>query len=337
MSELIIEELAGKNGLVGRITLNRPHALNALTKSMCEGIFECLMKWSENPKIKLLIIKGAGEKAFCAGGDIRQIHLDGPFSEIEGHDFFSKEYKMNAALFHFKKPYFAFWNGIVMGGGVGISLHGSTRIATEKLVFAMPETAIGFYPDVGVAYQLSRLPKKIGWFLGLCGRSIDAGDALHYGLATHFVPSSKMNEFENSLIASADENTLADFAQKPLPSALQVQEDFIESVFQAKNLEEAIHQIKNSANPFAATMTEDFERRSPTSLKFTWELLKRAQHLSFDQIIKQNYQTTLRFLKGHDFFEGVRAQIIDKDKNPKWQPPALHLIMNEEIEAYFSA
>ncbi len=333
--DIIIEELIGKNGAVGRIILNRPTALNALSENMCNIIHINLEKWGNDPNVKLVIIKGAGEKAFCAGGDIRQIHEQKGKPLVEPQPFFSAEYSMNHALFHFKKPYFALLNGITMGGGIGVSIHGSYRIATEKLRLAMPETAIGFYPDVGAAYHLVRRPKKFGWYLGLTGTTIGAADALHFGFCTHFVPSEKISDLENALIETADKYVITEFAEQKVNPEFQEHEDLIEDCFNVNSIDEAIEKLGKNGSAFAKSTLEIFQKRSPMSLKVTWEHLKRCEKLSFDEIIQQDYLLTLHFLKAHDFYEGVRAQIIDKDKNPRWIPGDLREVTNTAVNSYF--
>lgn len=331
--ELIVEELSGKEGHIGRLTLNRPEALNALTENMCLEILQVLKTWEKTPELRFVIIKGAGEKAFCAGGDIRQIYLKSKNSTGTAEAFFKLEYAMNKALFHFKKPYLSFLNGITMGGGVGVSMHGSHRIATEKLRLAMPETAIGFYPDIGAGYHLVRCPKKWGWYLALTGNAIGAAEAMHLGLATHFVKSSDLPALENALIASADIDALADFTQEA-PPALLKEDDIIEKCFTAQHLEEALAHL-DTHDAFAKMALDALNQRSPTSLKVTWEHLKHCETFSFDEVITENYAMTLNFLKGHDFLEGVRAQIIDKDKDPKWMPATLSEITSTEVSHYF--
>jgi enoyl-CoA hydratase len=333
--EIIIEELSGENGLVGRITLNRPQALNALTENMCHKIFEALQKWSDNPNIKLVIAKGAGEKAFCAGGDIKKVYenRDHPISDF--HPFFSAEYKMNAFLHHFKKPYFALLNGITMGGGVGVSLHGSHRIATDKFRLAMPETAIGFYPDVGVGYYLARLPKKIGWYLGLTGNAIGPADALYLGLCTHYIEGEKIPALEEALISSGDEKVILNFALHDLIPEIKQHENTIEYAFSRNLLEEAIQALENEGGSFSRSVLDILNLRSPMSLKITWEHLKHCETLSFDEIMQENFRLTQHCLKGQDFYEGVRAQVIDKDKTPKWKPANLNEITEIQVAQYF--
>lgn len=344
--EVIVEELSGKNGLVGRLILNRPQALNALNKNMCQAILNALEKWEKDPKIKRVLIKGAGDKAFCAGGDIRQVYEAMQVSQTnpdkglkQGSSFFTVEYAMNKALYHFKKPYFSLLNGITMGGGVGVSIHGRYRIATEKLRLAMPETLIGFYPDVGAGYHLVRCPSKFGWYLALSGNTIGAAEALHFGLCTHFVPSLKILDLENALMDAEDESVLQDFTKNEFPVFAEndgADEKSIEAIFTAHDLEEVLEKLEKNETLFAKNTLEVLRLRSPLSLKVTWAHLKHCEKLSFDELIKENYAMTLQFLKGHDFLEGVRAQIIDKDKRPKWQPATLSDVTEAEVAAYFN-
>ncbi|XP_054686638.1 3-hydroxyisobutyryl-CoA hydrolase, mitochondrial isoform X4 [Grus americana] len=293
------EVLLEKRGGAGIITLNRPKALNALNLSMIQQIYPQIKTWEQDPETFLIIIKGTGGKAFCAGGDIRAITDAGKVGDRLAQDFFRGEYMLNNAIGMCKKPYVALIDGITMGGGVGLSVHGHFRVATEKTLFAMPETAIGLFPDVGGGYFLPRLSGKIGYYLALTGFRLKGRDVLKAGIATHFVDSEKLPALEKDLIALKSPST------------------------------ENIADLLNSYH------VKTINKMSPTSLKITLRQLREGASMSLQDVLTMEYRLSQACMRGHDFYEGVRAVLIDKDQSPKWKPAALEEVSDEFVDDCF--
>lgn len=327
------------------VTLNRPKALNALTFNMVRTLLDGLPKWREDAKIGVVVLQGAGERAFCAGGDIRAIRdaiaQQGPQAAVR---FYALEYPMNARIHHFEKPWIALLDGVTMGGGVGVGMHGSHRIATEGTLFAMPETGIGLFPDVGATYLLSRLPGATGTWLGLTGTRLNASDCLHFGLATHFVRADRLPDLVEVLADSpygggahrAVEETLARFAEDPGPSHLADDQERIDRAFGAGSLIEVVQRLEDDPSDWAQQQLEILRARSPTSLAVTFRQLQEGRGLSFDDAMRLEYRLVGRFMAAHDFLEGVRAVLIDKDQAPKWQPARIEDLDAGGIDAYFA-
>ncbi len=340
--EIIFTQHEASSGNVAEILLNRPKALNALSSAMCIALKEQLDNWAQDEKIKAVIIKGAGSRAFCAGGDVRQLFIDKSLPSDLRDTFFYKEYLMNRTLFHFPKPYISFLNGITMGGGAGVSIHGDFRVATENLVFAMPETMIGFYPDIGAGHFLTRLPGKMGWYLGLTGEHVHAQDAYELGLATHLVPSIELAALEGALLLEKidthqEVKHVLDRFHQPLGENKLIQyQAEIDDCFMHNSIEEIEHALKEQQSEFADKTLQALKLRSPTSLKVTLEFLNRAQDMQFDEIISMDFNVAIHFLRNHDFFEGVRAALIDKDQSPNWQPMSLKHVTKERVAEYFN-
>ncbi|KAM9380392.1 3-hydroxyisobutyryl-CoA hydrolase, mitochondrial [Phaethornis superciliosus] len=335
-----------KRGSAGIITLNRPKALNALNISMAQQIYSQLKTWEQDPQTFLIIIKGAGEKAFCAGGDIKAIADAGKAGDRLAQDFFRTEYTLNNAIGTCKKPYVALIDGITMGGGVGLSVHGHFRVATEKTLFAMPETAIGLFPDVGGGYFLPRLSGKIGCFLGLTGSRLKGRDVLKAGIATHFVESEKLPALEKDLIAlqSPSKENIADLLNSyHLKSKVDQEKEFvldehmekINSIFSANSMEEIFKKLKQDGSPFATKQLETLNKMSPTSLKITLRQLREGASMSLQEVFTMEYRLSQACMQGHDFYEGVRAVLIDKDHSPRWKPAALEEVSDEFVDNCF--
>nr|XP_009490301.1 PREDICTED: 3-hydroxyisobutyryl-CoA hydrolase, mitochondrial [Pelecanus crispus] len=340
------EVLLEKRGGAGIITLNRPKVLNALTFSMIRQIYPQIKTWEQDPETFLIIIKGTGEKAFCAGGDIRVIIDAGKAGDRLVQDFFREEYILNNAIGTCKKPYVALIDGITMGGGVGVSVHGHFRVATEKTVFAMPETAIGLFPDVGGGYFLPRLPGKIGYYLGLTGFRLKGRDVLKAGIATHFVESEKLPALEKDLIALKSPSTenIADLLNSyHVKSKIDQEKEFvldkhmekINSLFSANSMEELVQNLKQDGSPFAIKQLETINKMSPTSLKLTLRQLREGASMSLQDVLTMEYRLSQACMRGHDFYEGVRAVLIDKDQSPKWKPAALEEVSDEFVDDCF--
>ncbi|KAM7048995.1 3-hydroxyisobutyryl-CoA hydrolase, mitochondrial [Acridotheres tristis] len=340
------EVLLEKKGGAGIITLNRPKTLNALNISMIQQIYPQIKTWEQDPETFLIIIKGTGGKAFCAGGDIRAITEAGKAGTKMTQDFFRSEYRLNNAVGTCKKPYVALIDGITMGGGVGVSVHGHFRVATEKTLFAMPETAIGLFPDVGGGYFLPRLSGKIGYYLGLTGYRLKGRDVLRAGIATHFVESEKLPALEKDLIAlkSPSKEKIADLLNSyHMKCTIDQEKKFsldehmekINSIFSASSMEEIVKRLKQDGSPFALKQLETLNKMSPTSLKLTLRQLREGASMSLQEVLRMEYRLSQACMKGHDFYEGVRAVLIDKDQSPKWKPAALEEVSDEFVDNCF--
>ncbi len=326
-----------RRGAAGVIVLNRPKALNALTLTMVRLMAAALDAWQDDPSVTRVVIGGAGEKAFCAGGDIRRLYDLGRAGD---HDqqltFWREEYQLNERIRTYPKPIVALIDGIVMGGGVGVSVNASHRVAGERFSFAMPEVGIGFFPDVGGTYFLPRLERRAGVYLALTGLRANAGDALAFGLAGTFVPSAAFGPLAQAL-ESGDEvgATLARFAAEPQPSVLMAEGDGLETCFALDSraailsgLEAAERKGLAFAGPARAAMLTN----SPTSQALALRQMALGLMVDFDEALRIEYRVVSRICRGHDFYEGVRAVIIDKDNRPAWSAPP----SEAEIDGYFA-
>ena len=332
-----------RGGLVA-VVLNRPRALNALSYAMCQVLDDGLRRWQADPEVRAVVIRGAGERAFCAGGDIRWLYrVLTTQGEDEALRFYALEYPMNARLHHFTKPYVALLDGITMGGGVGISVHGSHRIVTERTVFAMPETGIGLFPDVGATYVLPRLPGALGTYLGLTGARLGAADCLYAGIGYCHVPSARLDELEGALAAAelsgdahaAVEAVLARFREDPGPPPLLGDLARIDACYGQGNLAAVLRALEDEPTGWGQAQLETLATKSPTSLAVTFRQLRAGAALDFDEAMRLEYRLVHRFMAGHDFREGVRALIIDKDNRPQWRPATLDGVTAADVEAYF--
>lgn len=341
-TEILIAEVPAKLGKIGQITLNRPKALNALSMAMCEAIYQALGDWQNNPEICAVLIKSAGGRAFCAGGDIRALYQRPETAHVHPHPFFWHEYRMNARLFHFTKPYISLLDGVTMGGGAGISIHGSHPVATERLMFAMPETGIGFFPDIGASEFLLKCPGRIGWYLALTGNIIAAHDAFDFGLISHVVPSEHLPDLERALFNNPIQNhkdvteIINQFHVQPGMSDITEERETLDLAFSQKEVHDIVALLHHVGSEWARNTANMVLSRSPTSLKVTYAQLERAKKMTFDDKIKMDFDMTQHFLEGHDFLEGIRAVVIDKDNRPKWQPAKLDEVSDEQIQQYFT-
>jgi len=339
-TDILYDIIPTQNGNIGTITLNRPKALNALSLAMIRSLDARLVQWAADPAIKIVTIQSSHEKAFCAGGDLKEIvhhkqKTNTTFSEIFWH-----EYRANYHIFHFPKPFVALLDGITMGGGVGISIHGSYRVATENFSFAMPETKIGFYPDIGASYFLPRLPGKIGIYLGLTGARINAADAMYLGLIDYYVLSDNLNLVKDELANSNLQPQMIDsilkkYASDPGPAPIKQYQAIIDECFHFNSVEAIIQALEKTSDPWALTVVDQLKSLSPTSLKVTLEQLHRGLTLNFDDCLQMEYCITNHFLNSKDVYEGIRAVVIDKDHQPKWQPATLAEVTQSHIDTYF--
>jgi enoyl-CoA hydratase len=327
-------------GSAGFVLLNRPKALNALNLPMVRELAKALDAWERDPAVTRIVVAGAGEKAFCAGGDIRTLH---DLGKAGRHDemltFWREEYILNARIQSYPKPYVALVDGIVMGGGVGVSLHGSHRVAGERWLFAMPEVGIGFFPDVGATYALPRLPDSSGIYLALTGERVGQADALALGLASHAVPSAAMAELAEALTgADPVDRVIAGFEQEPGPGKLAAHRATIADCFGAPTLPQLLahlHAKETAGDGFAAKALATIRSKSPTSIAIAFEQMRRGAGLDFAQAMAVEFRIVSRVAHGHDFYEGVRAVVIDKDQAPAWRPRTLEEIDPAAIEAHF--
>uniref|UniRef100_A0AC34RJ39 3-hydroxyisobutyryl-CoA hydrolase, mitochondrial n=1 Tax=Panagrolaimus sp. JU765 TaxID=591449 RepID=A0AC34RJ39_9BILA len=340
------EVLFQAEGAARIITLNRPKALNALNLPMVRLIYPVLKKWQTEPNVGLVIIKGSGDKAFCAGGDVLSVTKSAK-SDGEVHDnFFREEYALNYLIGTFSHPYVALIDGITMGGGCGLSIHGSHRVATEKTLLAMPETALGLFPDVGGSYFLPRLPGKLGMFLALTGYRLKGADVYHAGLATHYVEAKHVSSLEEALKRlpkeKCDKKTVSQVISEFQPSnipefSLKPYLNIINKTFDGKSVENIIEKLEAEGSEFSKAQVSELSKMSPTSLKVTYQQLVTGGVTNFADVFKMEARMTQHFLRGHDFYEGCRAILVDKDRNPKWKPSKLSEVSAEVVNSYFEA
>ena len=336
-------------GGVGFVRLNRPQALNALSLGLIESFDAQLKAWAIDPAVHAVVVRGAGERAFCAGGDIRGIweggrtavgSADGPASML-----FRREYMLIRRIKTFPKPYVALIGGIAMGGGIGVCVHASHRVATERSLMALPETRIGLFPDVGSSYFLPRLAGALGPYLGLTGVRLKVADALHAGLADTYVETARLAELEDAL-AAADWSAgaagevvgaaIREFESPPGPSELADQHGAIDRCFAKPSIEEIVTALEREGSEWAKNTLATLRACSPTSLKVTLAQLRRGAGLDFDRAMIVEYRLSQAFLARHDFHEGIRAMVIDKDNAPRWDPPDLASVTPEWVEAHFA-
>ncbi|NIX77640.1 enoyl-CoA hydratase/isomerase family protein [Microvirga terricola] len=335
------EIVCERQGAAGLVTLSRPHALNALTLTMVRKMRRALDAWADDAAVTRIVVQGAGEKAFCAGGDIRRLHELGLAGEKqEALTFWREEYQLNARIKRYPKPYISLIDGIVMGGGVGVSLHGGYRIAGERYLFAMPEVGIGFFPDVGATYALPRLPGCTGMYLALTGERVKRADAMMLGLATHAVDGD-LDKLREALAAGEPvEALLAAAVVDPGPAPLATQRDIIDACFSAESVPAILKRLDEAAakgSDFAAKTAATMRTKSPTSMSIAFEQIRRGGAVTFEEAMKTEFRIVSRIVDGHDFYEGVRAVIIDKDGQPQWRPVTLEEIDPAAIEGHFAS
>lgn len=342
MEDIIFNEIPGKYTRFGDIKLNRPKSLNALTQDMIKALFERCSEWATNPKIGGVIIRSLNDKAFCAGGDIRHLYQEGLAKNPEVMTFFQDEYRLNHLLFHYPKPYLAFMNGITMGGGVGISVYASHRFVTEKYAFAMPEAKIGFFPDIGGSYFLSHLTHNMGSYLALTCDKINAHAAITLGLADHLIKIESLEEILTKLFncdlrenpERAIKHVIQPFLQPIKGGDTEVLTQQVDPLFKGANVQDILGRLEN-AGEWGVTIAKKIAANSPTSLKVICSQLEKGKTKSLGDCLKMEYTMTQHFLKGHDFYEGVRAMVIDKDQTPKWDPNTLDKVTDAMVEDYF--
>ncbi len=331
--ELIFET----KGPAGIITLNRPKALNAVTLNMVRQMHPQLERWADDDRIHHVIIKAAGGKAFSAGGDIRALYDWGRARDAHFLKFYREEYLLNTCIKRFPKPYIALIDGIVMGGGVGVSIHGSHRVVGDGITFAMPETGIGLFPDVGGTYFLPRCPGEFGMFMGLTGARLKAPDCMHAGLGTHYVPSGRFVALEEALTSSEDiEEVLNGFSADFEQSQYDDLQGKIDEHFTKESVEAILESLSKDEDDWATKQASIMNTKSPTSQKIAFRQIRDGAKASFEECMRIEWRMVNRIYEGHDFFEGIRAVVIDKDNAPQWDPASLDAVREEVVEQYFA-
>ncbi|MFI5804729.1 enoyl-CoA hydratase/isomerase family protein [Streptomyces sp. NPDC051561] len=330
--------LVHTEGHAGHLVLNRPRALNSLTHPMVRTLDATLAAWESDPSVETVVLSGAGGRGLCAGGDIRAIHDDARDGDGRATEaFWWDEYRLNARIARFPKPYVALMDGIVMGGGVGVSAHGGVRVVTERSRVAMPETGIGFVPDVGGTHLLARAPGELGTYLAVSGAAVGAADALLCGLADHFVPSERLAALVADLASVPAGEAVRRYAAEPAPGELADARAWIDHCFAADTAEEIVERLADCGERAAKEAAETILAKSPTSVKVTLEAVRRARELgSLERVLVQEYRVSCAALRGPDLVEGVRAQIIDKDRNPRWSPATLAGVPAGTVEGFFA-
>ncbi|MFC7395898.1 enoyl-CoA hydratase/isomerase family protein [Chelatococcus sp. GCM10030263] len=336
--------LVWRVGALARIRLNRPKALNSLTLPMVRIIAAALDAIEADPSLAAVLVDGAGERGFCAGGDIRAVHDSGRAGDGIAEAFWRVEYEVNDRIAAFGKPYVALMDGITMGGGVGLSAHSSNRVVTERTRLAMPETGIGFIPDVGGTWLLARAPGETGSYLGLSGQSIGAADAIFAGFADVLVPSEALGVLAEALEALPAGATAADvnavigrFAKPAGPAPLQANQAVIDRTFSFDEVPAILAALRADGSDFALEAAEIIGQRSPTSVVVTLALLRLARTApSLRACLDREYVAACQTLRGHDFYEGVRAAVIDKDRQPRWQPATIAEVTPAIVEAHLA-
>lgn len=324
------------DGGVGFITLNRPKAINSLTHQMVTAMTAALRTWQHDDAITAVVVTGSGERGLCAGGDVVALYHSARAGGIEARKFFFDEYRLNALIGSYPKPYVALMDGIVMGGGVGISGHGGVRVATETCKIAMPEVGIGFIPDVGGTYLLSRAPGGLGLHAALTGAPFGAGDAIAMGFADQYVPQSELMQFTSAIAENGIASALQTFAQEPPASPLMLQRDWIDHCYSGQTIVDIIGALRDHGTQAANDAAELIGTRSPIALAVTLEAVRRAGALdTLEDVLVQEYRVSCASLRSHDFVEGIRALLVDKDRNPRWSPSSNSAVTEAEVQAYF--
>ena len=348
MSETLLRDddlIVRSDGALRRITLNRPQALNAITLDMAVGMTALLRTWQSDPEVGAVLLDGAGDRGFCAGGDIRALYEAAKIKPVQAADtlpvrFWATEYKLNVLIARYAKPVIAVMDGLVMGGGVGLSAHAAHRVVTERSAVAMPEVGIGFFPDVGAAFLMARAPGDIGTYLALTGQRLGAADALFCKLADMHVPVDRLIELPAVIANCRSHNEvragLERLSSAPAPARLPKEREWIDACYRGDVLEEIIVRLGACHADGAQAALETMRKASPTSLKVTLRNIRSAAAFErVEQSFAQDYRIALACIAGHDFIEGIRAAIIDKDRNPRWRPETIEAVTAEIVARHF--
>ncbi|MGZ8802504.1 MAG: enoyl-CoA hydratase/isomerase family protein [Mycobacterium sp.] len=336
-NEDVLVSVGGPVGAgVGLLTLNRPKAINSLTHPMVGEISAALSAWEKDDAVRAVVVSGAGDRGLCAGGDVVAIYHSAKADGAEARQFWHDEYLLNAYIGRYPKPYVALMNGITMGGGVGISAHGSVRVVTETTKMAMPEVGIGFIPDVGGTYVLARTPGLLGIHAALTGAPFTGADAIVMGFADHFVPHARLDAFTETILADGLDTAVTTHAEEPPPSPLLAQREWIDHCYAGQTVSDIVAALRGHDAGPANDAANLIASRSPISLSVALEAVRRAAFLpTLEDVLRQEFRTSCGALRSHDLIEGIRAQLIDKDRNPQWSPASLPMVTAEDIDAYF--
>ncbi|HTQ82235.1 MAG TPA: enoyl-CoA hydratase/isomerase family protein [Pseudolabrys sp.] len=338
------EILFERRGAAGMVTLNRPKALNAVTHAMVLVLRAQLDAWADDPAITRVVVVAAGDRAFSAGGDIRHLYDLGKAGKPdEALQFWRDEYPLNAAIKNYRKPYVSLIDGIVMGGGVGVSIHGSHRVAGDRFSFAMPEVGIGFFPDVGATWFLPRMPGEVGTYCALTGERFGSGDGLAAGIATHRIPSARFPALLEGLSGTVPvDAVLAAFAEPADEGPIMRRQAAIDRLFQGNHVEDILAALDREAasgrgdGDWAGKTAATIRTKSPLSLKLALAQVRRGGTMDFETCMRTEFRIVSRVIHGYDFYEGVRAVIVDKDNRPRWRPASLAEVSAAEVEGHFT-
>jgi enoyl-CoA hydratase len=325
-----------ENG-VGLLVLNRPKAINSLTHAMVSTMQAVLTEWERDDAVRTVLLSGAGERGLCAGGDIIAVYHSARGDGSEARRFWYDEYLLNGHIGRYTKPYVALMDGITMGGGVGVGAHAATRVVTDTTRMAMPEVGIGFVPDVGGTYLLSRAPGALGLHAALTGAPFDGADAIAMGFADYYLPHEKLADFGQAVVDVGVDAALAAHATAPPPSHLAAQREWIDECYAGATIADIVAALRGHDAPAANDAANLIATRSPTSLAVALEAVRRAARLdTLEEALRQEYRVSCATLRSHDLVEGIRAQLIDKDRNPKWSPASLSGVTDADVAAFFA-
>lgn len=338
------EVLFDRRGTAGIVTLNRPAALNAVTPAMVRLLHAQLVVWRDDPAVTRILVTAAGDRAFSAGGDLRGIYAAAQAGRQQDClAFWREEYRLNAAIKHYPKPYVALIDGIVMGGGAGLSVHGSHRVAGDRFLFAMPEVGIGFFPDVGATWFLPRLPGEFGAYCALTGERLKPADGVALGVATHRVVSARLGDLIDALCGAAPVDALIGaFAEPPGQGGVAARGAAIERCFAGARVEDILARLDSAASsasadaPWAGAVAATIRTKAPRSLKLALAQVRRGRERSFADCMRAEWRIVSRVAYGEDFYEGIRAVIIDKDNCPRWRPASLAEVSEAEVDRHFA-
>jgi enoyl-CoA hydratase len=322
---------------VGVVTLNRPKAINSLNHTMVTRLADALDEWEDADHVHTVLLSGAGERGLCAGGDVIALYHSAKADGAAARSFWHDEYVLNAHIARYPKPYVALMDGIVMGGGVGVSAHAGVRIVTDTTKMGMPEVGIGFIPDVGGTYLLARAPGHLGLHAALTGAPFSGADAIVMGFADHYVPHEALGAFTDSVIRDGADAAVAAHAIQPPDSPLAAQRDWIDECFDGETVDDILARLRGHSSAPANDAADLIATRSPIALAVTLEAVRRAARLdTLEAVLVEEYRTSCAALKSHDFVEGIRAQLVDKDRNPRWSPSSLAQCDEAAVAAYFA-
>ncbi len=340
---VLFSELPAKDGKLGIIILNRPEALNAISMQVVVDLSAKLHAWANDPTVKAVVIRGNGERAFCAGGDLKQLYASGRENFLQAVPFFKHEYLLNKYIHMYPKPYISLIHGITMGGGVGLSIHGSHVVAAPDLRLAMPECGIGLYPDTGASFILGHCPNYTGMYMGLTGNIISAADAIYCGLVNNCVASDKFEAVIDG-ICNLDLSNDPELNIDQLMSTLKIDLPIgdleqhmhtVKTCFSLDSVEKILSALQQSSDPWAQQQAQIIQTRSPTSLKVTHQEITLAANMDIAECMRLEFNLTSEILQGHDIYEGIRAAVIDKTRDPKWLPASLNEVSEASIQEMF--